>query len=470
MATTTTPIQLAAQSYVARSPNVSCQRLVNLYLESNPQGAKGPVTLYGTPGLRPLLSVGDGPIRGLHFMPPHLYVVSGNELWAVNSLLAATLVGTIAGTGNVHMTNNGTHIAVATDTKLYAANATTLVELPEDGMNGATYQDGYGIFSETLSQRFWITAVDDMTTINPFDYSTADASPGVVRGVISDHRELCIFKDDSIEFWYNNGDATFPFGRVQGGFIEKGCAAPHSIAKADHRVFWLGSDLSVYSMGGYQPQLISTPAIDLLIKAIASPQTAKAWTYRQDGHTFYVLTFADLTIVYDSTTGMWHERVSDGVDRWRANCYAEAFGLHVVGDFENGSTYTLDNEYYGEGNPIGMIVGAAPPPIKRQVVSPPISAGGDRFSICELFLDMETGVGLSSGQGSDPVVLLDWSDDDGRTWSQCVPGYAGKLGQRTTQVRWNRLGTSRNRVLRFTCTEPVKTVIIGASARLEVHS
>ena len=47
-----TPIQFAAQSYQAKSGVVSEQRLRNLYLEANPSGSKGPVALYGTPGLR----------------------------------------------------------------------------------------------------------------------------------------------------------------------------------------------------------------------------------------------------------------------------------------------------------------------------------------------------------------------------------------------------------------------------------
>lgn len=456
-----TPIQFASQSYLARSSNVSCQRLINLFLEANPAGAKGPTTLYGTPGLKLWSTVGEGPIRGMHLCAGVLYVVSGDKLYAIPSgaLKVATEVGTVLGTGSVMITSNATHIGIVTSSKLYAANQASIIELPETDMNGATYQDGYGVFSQQGTQKFFITGIDDMTTIGALDFSTADASTGLLMGCIADHGELMLFKTDGVEFWRNVGDPTFPFARISGAYIEIGCASSCSIAKADNRVFYLGADYGVYSVQGYQPQLISTPVIELLIRASPSKNTARAFVYRQQGHTFYVLSLADLTLCYDLSTGLWHERRSDSIDRWRANCGCDAFGLSLVGDYENGKIYELDLDTYLDD-------GAT---ITRQAVTPPIAKDGYRVSMAEVFLDMETGVGLNLGQGSDPLVLLDWSDDGGHQWTPYRDGWAGKIGEYRRQVRWTRLGDFRQRVLRVTITDPVKIAIISAAARLELR-
>ena len=82
-----------------------------------------------------------------------------------------------------------------------------------------------------------------------------------------------------------------------------------------------------------------------------------------------------------------------------------------------------------------------------------------------LQLDCEAGVGLTTGQGSDPQVLLRWSDDGGHTWSNYHSRTMGQLGQYGQRVIWRRLGMTeklRDRVYEVTGTDPVKVVIMGA--------
>lgn len=78
------PLRYGTQVGEGRSSAVSSELLVNLYLEKNPDGAKGPLSLIGTPGLKPFVTVGDGPIRGLQRLGPDLYVVSGDRCYVVN--------------------------------------------------------------------------------------------------------------------------------------------------------------------------------------------------------------------------------------------------------------------------------------------------------------------------------------------------------------------------------------------------
>jgi len=89
------------------------------------------------------------------------------------------------------------------------------------------------------------------------------------------------------------------------------------------------------------------------------------------------------------------------------------------------------------------------------------------ISINELYLDMETGVGLDGGvQGSNPQVMCQWSKDNGRTWGNQIWQSFGAGGAYNTRAVWRNLGRARDIVFRFQISDPVKVVIAGAGARI----
>ncbi|MCH8919217.1 MAG: hypothetical protein IIA23_00715, partial [Chloroflexi bacterium] len=86
-----------------------------------------------------------------------------------------------------------------------------------------------------------------------------------------------------------------------------------------------------------------------------------------------------------------------------ANIYARAYGKHLIGDSEDGVIGELDPDTFDEhGNPLVSIA-----------ASPPIHFDRRRVFMDLFELDVESGVGLTTGQGSDPQVMLRWSDDGG---------------------------------------------------------
>ena len=92
-----------------------------------------------------------------------------------------------------------------------------------------------------------------------------------------------------------------------------------------------------------------------------------------------------------------------------------------------------------------------------------IHGRGKRVRMPFFELDMETGVGLPTGQGSDPQVVLDWSDDGGRAWvSPSLSRSIGKIGEYQTRIRWDRLGSFYQRNLRIQMTDSVKRVVLAA--------
>lgn len=450
------PVQLGKHSYTTRSRRTNIQRLLNLYPEANPEGSESPVTLYGTPGLKLWATVGVGPIRGIHLMGNLLYVVSGEDLYTIDTHKSSTLIGGIEGSGNVHMDESGDHVLIATSGRAYAVNQSSIFVLQEGNFTGVTYQDGYGIFPRKSSQDFFVTNLDDMTQIDALDVSQADSDSDRNIGIISNHRELWIFKNRTIEIFQNVGNPDFPFTRAGAGFIERGCYAPGSIAEEDRSVFWLGDDWAVYRSQGYQPVRISTPAVELLISNQGDQEAAWAFTYRQEGHVFYVLSFFSLTLSYDVTTGRWHERETITKGRWSGSRHSFAFAKNLVGDFENGNIYELDLDEYQDDSST----------IIRSTVSQALFNKGSRFAVHEYTVELESGVGLATGQGSDPMAMLDWTDDFGALWSNEIRSPIGVSGDQSARVRFNRLGSSRHRFMRVQISDPVKVAITGSFARM----
>jgi hypothetical protein len=216
---------------------------------------------------------------------------------------------------------------------------------------------------------------------------------------------------------------------------------------------------------GYQFGRISTEHIEYALAQYATVSDARSWSYTLDGHIFYVITFPteDVTWVYDITTGFWHEWQSYSTAletvpyaRHRGNCACWFNGKTIVGDYENGKLYELDMATYTDNLEYIRRVRAA------QTIN------RSRYNVIHdaLEIEFEAGVGLITGQGSDPQAMLDWSDDGGHTWSSeswaSIGTTVGGIGEYTKRAIWRRLGISRNRIYRLTMTDPVKFVVIAA--------
>ena len=466
---------ILGSSYVARSVNAADNRLVNLFAEIVPEAGKEPAFLSRAPGLRLLASIGTGPIRGVWAFSSDAsvaFVVSGTKLYKIDTSYTATLLGTIAGTGPVSMADNGTQLFVAANgpSYIYNVSTSTFAQITDTDFPGAVtvgYLDGYFVFNEPSSERIWVTSLLDGSSIDPLDFASAEGSPDGVVGLIIDHREVWIFGTNSVEVWYNAGNQDFPLARIQGAFNEIGCIAPYSIAKMDNGLFWLGADARgrgiVYRANGYTGQRISTHAVEWQIQQYGDLSDAVAYTYQQDGHSFYVLIFpsANTTWVYDVATQAWHERAgwSNGAfTRHRSNCQMAFNNEVVVGDYLNGNVYAFDTNLFADNGQIQKW-------LRTWRALPTGQNNLTRTAQHSLQVDIEAGVGVDNGQGSDPQLILRWSDDGGHTWSSEHWASIGKIGEYYRRVFFRRLGMTlklRDRVYELSMTDPVRTYIMGA--------
>lgn len=332
------------------------------------------------------------------------------------------------------------------------------------------WSDGYFIVNQGGTNKFFISGLQDFE-INTLDFASSEGSPDIVLAVEILNRLLYIFNERTIEVYSNTGNPLFPFERIQGGFIEVGALAKYSVAKAGAAICWLGrtvdGDGIVFMMNGTTPQRISTHAIEQAIKGYANQSAATAYTYQAGGHSFYSLNFDEATWVFDLSTQQWHERAylnGGTLERHRSGtcAFVPSLGQHLVGDYKTSKLYAMsENTYSDDGDAI-----------MRMRSTPHISSEGNRITYSRFMLDMETGIGLDGDvQGSSPTVMLDWSNDSGRTWSSEQFALAdvggGEIGDFRKRVIWRRLGSSRDRIFRVKFTDPCKVRLISASIDVE---
>jgi hypothetical protein len=410
-----TPI--LGSAYVARSVNAADNRMVNLFPEVVPEGGKQPAFLQRVPGLTLRVTVGTGPIRGMWGHAGNMYVVSGNTLYRVTTSYTVTALGIILGSGPVSMADNGTQIMIAANPTGYIYNTSTGVfgQITDADFPGASvvdYLDGYFVFIEPNSQRVWVTALLDGTSIDPLDFASAEGDPDNIVSMIVDHREVWLFGNNSTEVWYNAGLSDFPLVRIQGAYNELGCAARYSVAKMNNQIYWLGKDFRgqgiVYVANGYQGQRISTHSVEWQIQQYGTMSDAIGYTYQQDGHSFYVLVFpsAGKTWVYDASTGAWHERAGwdDVWTRYRGQAQVFFNNENVLGDYENGNIYAVDPDTYSYN-------GETQRWLRSWRALPTGENTLRRTAQHALQLDCETGVGLEQYPAYDAEDLITESGD-----------------------------------------------------------
>ena len=396
-------IPFVGQSYLVRSKNLAAQRTVNFYPERS-EVNPDEMALYGTPGTRRLVTMPNtGGIRQIYTPSTgKAIVVHGNKIyrlgtdWNYQVCHGADLLTT---GGYVSITDNGTTAVLVDGSYGYQLDLATNIysRIDNDAFYGADrvgFIDGYFVFNKPNTQQFYISSLYG-TSFDGLDFASAEGSPDLLVSLLVDHREVWMFGESTTEVFYNSGNPDFPIERIQGAFLEHGCAARHSVAKLDNTVFWLGKDNNGYGTiwraNGYTPQRCSTHAIEYAIQSYSQINDAIAYTYQADGHAFYVLTFpqAGKTWCYDVATSAWHERSyrdpTTGDDgRHRSSCLSFYGGKHIVGDYADGRVYHLDPDYYSDdGDPLVSVRAA-----------PASSNDGKRLFFRALEINVEEGVGI----------------------------------------------------------------------------
>ena len=329
-------------------------------------------------------------------------------------------------------------------------------------MHQGGYVDGFFLALDRNTSTLRLSAISDgRTWEGRIAAQRSKASDPWVAMKVTPKGYVWLLGRETSEVWWNSGIGSVPFKPVQGAFLNSGVGNAHdSAAVLGEYVYWLhenkeGQRLVMRGTPSYQIEEISTPDVAARFADLADVDDAVGWAYQQDGHAFYVLEFgrAGTTWVYDVTTTVWHERETWDKGRgqaWRPRLYAKAFGKDLVGDRAGASIFELTPHSGVDVSGKGM----------RRLRQLPILAAGRRTLIYnELELDYERG---RAGDYAKPFKMrLSWSDDSGTTFGPDMQRPSAK-GKYRARLRWNQLGSARDRVFRLICNADEPIHLTGA--------
>ena len=340
--------------------------------------------------------------------------------------------------------------------------ASAFVQITDSDFPGATtvtFLNGYFVITKPNSAEFYISGIYDGTSWDALDFATAESSPDNLVRVTAENGQLILFGETTTEFWGDSGAQDFPFARIGASAIEWGLAARWSLTKYMDSLMFLRKNrlgqVQICQLSGYNANAVSTLELDYEMSQYDAVEDATAFSYMLSGHAFYQINFpsADKSWLGDEQSKSWSEVQSTG-GRHRGNIQQNYLNRSYVSDYENGKIYLLDeNVYTDDGQPI-----------LREFISRHQSTG-DYSHFPQMWLEMEAGVGLVSGQGDNPKVMMSISRDGGHTYGSEVVRGIGKIGEYRRRAVFNRVGRSRDWLYRFRITDPVKTVFVAAWGR-----
>jgi len=459
-------IPLFGLGQTGKSKTATSEHHLNLYAEVRPDNER-PLVFYGTPGTTLRVAFGDTPIRGWIAVGDLYYVVHRGTFYEVNNAGTKTSRGTLnTTTGRVDLAYDGAVILITTGTSgyTYTVATTTLAEVTDaqfpDAANTCAWIDGLFFVDDGETDQFQWSP--DGTNWDALDFASAESQPdGIVR-VFTDNGELILLGSGTTEFRGNVGAADEPFQTIKGATQEFGLAARWSLTKFNSGLAALmknkDGQVQIVFIKGYVPQPISSLELDSIINGYASVSDATAYAYKLGGHPMLQVNFpsAGKSWLFDAKTGMWSP-LEYGLagGRHRGEMHIDFLNKPLIADYENGNVYEISPDVYTDNGTS----------IARELIGRTFFQQNDPVTVDELFVDMETGVGLVSGQGSDPQAMLQISKDGGHTWGNELWTTIGAIGKYAVRTAWRRLGQSLSWTFKLRITDPIKVVVTYAAIR-----
>jgi len=174
------------------------------------------------------------------------------------------------------------------------------------------------------------------------------------------------------------------------------------------------------------------------------------------GHPMYQINFPSegKSWLFDASTELWsplESGLSGG--RHRGEIHVDYLNKPRITDYTTGDVYTLDADTYTDNGTS----------IPREIITRHFGNNLERLAVTKLQVDFETGIGLITGQGSDPQAMMSYSEDNGHTWSNEDWTTLGAIGEHYVRAIWRRLGLAYDWVFKIRITDPVKVVITAGA-------
>lgn len=465
------PIPLIGPSYQSRDVPLSAQVTKNLYPQVDKEG-RVIVSLHTFPGLKVWASgLGTG-YRGHHVMDDIYYIVYDTTLYEIPSTGAEISRGTITGSGMCGFSDNGDVLAITTGSTwyTYTASTTTLASDPDSDLVNPTttgYLNSQYLFDNndtTSAKGEFITSAVGSVAIDALDFATAESHPDDLIRIFVFDQLVYMMGSKSFETWFNSGVGRPPFDRTQGGTKPIGIAGRDAITEQG-LLYFLDDERIPRKLAGYDTLPIGNPPLGQAFDSQSTVSDCIVFSMNLEHQDIIVYTFptAGETWAYSVQTDSWFQ-LSHGVDgdRWRGAGHEYVYEKHLIPDHTNGNVYELDFNTYTNNSEV----------MQRQRATATIHSGlyGEAgremwFNRVEFVIDV--GEGLTTGQGSDPTLMVRYSDDGGYTWSAIDSYSIGETGDYLKKIELFQQGKAFQRVYELTYTDPTDFTLYSAHADID---
>lgn len=424
--------------------------------------------------LRPadgIVEAGTGPgiNRGGINWSGMIYRVMGTKLVSISASNVVTVIGDVGSGGRVTFDYGFTYLAIASGGRLYLYDGTTLTQVTDPDLGTAldvVWVDGY--YMTTDGEFLVVTDLDDPFAVNPLKYGSSEADPDPVNALLKLRNEIYALNRYTIEVFDNVGTTGFPFQRIPGAQIQKGCVGTHANCVFMDNIAFLGGGRNeapgIYMGANGTAAKISTREIDEILQTYTEAELSVAFLEERvnQAHMHLVVHLPRHTLVFDGaatqalSVPVWFTLsstlVGDGI--WNAcTCIWAYDRWNVCHPNTNQFGYLTDTVSTHWGETIGWEFGTL------------ITYNQGQGAI---FHDLEL-VSLtgSTAFGVDPTIWTQYSVD-GVTWSVEKPIRAGKTGERNKRLMWMQQGYMRNmRMQRFRGTSDAHVAVAALEARIE---
>ncbi len=466
----TVPVIIAGPSYQDRSRPLTSQETRNFYHELIESG-KDKYVVKSFPGQKLLGSATAGQDRGQHQMVEVDYRVIDTTLYEVDNAGTHVSLGTIPGTSRCIFADDGVNMFIV------AEGIVTQYENVTDTVTTVTDPDIVGALSVAFINNIFAYTFPTLTVFSDVGNGASASSLNAVGAetnpddLIRDYtfdQTLYRFGARSCENWYHSGVGTPPFERIEGQIMNIGLNATHSIANTRDYVYWLGSDNQIYRARGGQEQAISTAAISGAIQDYPDASDCFAEAFSFDNKNFIIFTFpaGNKTWCLNEELGLngWFE-LSAGITDGQYNLGSASFVYDkvLIGGKSDGKLYELDFDTYDQ---------AGEPWRRRRIMSTingdTLGQKGQRVEMSRMEFILETGTGLTTGQGDDPQIMIEPSYDGGRTWATGTWMKIGRLGQFNIRAEFFNMKSFYDMTVRITTSDPVAFNIYSGAIDLRL--
>lgn len=457
----TIPFNIVGGTHENRTHSVSVQNTTNMYLQVNQYSDK-PVSLQSFPGQKLTSEVQETNERGSHVMNSTAYRVVDNSLYRVDSSGSHAQKGFITGSDRCIFANDGDNLVIVSD-KVYVYTASTNTFQENTNVNLV------GVISVGIINNQFIYTTPDLSFMSapgdPFDVSGldgigAESNPDKLVRDYPFNQTIYRFGTETLEPWYNSGVGSPPIDRIDGQQKNIGLAAIHSVANTDDYVYWLGDDKSIYRIRGNSHEKVSDDALSNFMETAVKIDDAIGFTLTLQGQDFYIITFpsANRTFAINSALGQqgWFNLSSTTQN----NAYSATSAVNVYNKnyiASGGKWLTLELNEYTQDTDVTLR--------KRttgELQAKDFSLNSDSMVMSRLTLDIEQGVGLITGQGEVPRLMVEVSIDSGRSFPHVAWMELGRLGEHTLRTEVDLMARGQSFIFRLNMSDPVPLTIKGA--------